>query len=275
VADRYAVWLDRDVVAVRGPDAGTYLQGQLTQDLLSPDVSVSTWSWVLSPQGKVDALVRVTRVSDDWLLDTDRGWGPALVDRLNRFKLRTKVDIELETLKVLGHRNTGYFGYPPSVIPFSWGHLNGYDEIGDDPRPPDGTAVMAAEDYEAERIAAGFPRMGAELTSKTIPAETGFVDRTVSFTKGCYTGQELVARIDSRGSNVARRLRSLELPEPVDAGADLVDDEGNVAGAVTSAAHSAARGWVGLGYVRRGVDVPGRLQAGPGGPQVEVRELPS
>ena len=64
-------------------------------------------------------------------------------------------------------------------------------------------------EYEAVRIAAGIPRMGAELTDKTIPGETGLIELTVSFTKGCYTGQELVARIDSRGGNVPRHLRRL------------------------------------------------------------------
>lgn len=75
--DRYAAWLDRDVVAVTGPDAGSFLQGQISQDVLALDGDKDTvWSWVLSPMGKVDALVRVTRLSpDSWLLDTDGGWG--------------------------------------------------------------------------------------------------------------------------------------------------------------------------------------------------------
>ena len=268
------MWLERDTVTVSGPDAATYLQGQLSQDVQSL-TDTSTWSWLLSPQGKVDALVRVTPLSgDDWLLDTDAGWGETLVTRLNRFKLRTKVEIQPQPWKVLGHRNTGYFAYAPEVIGFQWGHLRGYDEIGPDPRPPDGIPLMAAPDYEAERIAAGFPRMGAELDDKTIPAETGLIDRTVSFTKGCYTGQELVARIDARGSNVPRRLRGLVFTEAVAPGTALVDPDGKAAGTVTSAGHSAQRGWVGLGYVRRGVDVPGRVVAGEGGPEVEVRELP-
>jgi folate-binding protein YgfZ len=133
---------------------------------------------------------------------------------------------------------------------------------------------VPAEEYEAERIAAGLPKMGAELTEKTIPAEAGVIDRTVSFTKGCYTGQELVARIDSRGGNVPRRLRALLLPDRVEPGTELADSDGRPAGTVTSVAFSAARGWVAMAYVRRGVDVPGELWAGPGGPPVGVRELP-
>jgi folate-binding protein YgfZ len=69
--------------------------------------------------------------------------------------------------------------------------------------------------WEAARIEAGIPAYGREITESTIAAEVGLVDRTVSFTKGCFTGQELVARIDSRGSKVARRLLGLVVEPPV------------------------------------------------------------
>jgi folate-binding protein YgfZ len=115
--------------------------------------------------------------------------------------------------------------------------------------------------------------MGAELTDKTIPGETGLIEQTVSFTKGCYTGQELVARIDSRGGHVPRRLRLLVAAGRVEAGTALLDGSGANAGMVTSVA-AAGTAWVALGYVRRGVDVPAILRGGPDGPDVEVRELP-
>jgi folate-binding protein YgfZ len=116
--------------------------------------------------------------------------------------------------------------------------------------------------------------MGAELTEKTIPAETDLIDWTVSFTKGCYTGQELVARIDSRGGNVPRHLRGMLLPAGVGPGTELTDTDGRPAGTVTSAAVSASLGPVGLGYVRRGIEVPAVVRAGLDGPEVMVRELP-
>jgi folate-binding protein YgfZ len=134
--------------------------------------------------------------------------------------------------------------------------------------------VLSAADWEARRIAAGLPKMGAELTEKTIPAETDLIPWTVSFTKGCYTGQELVARIDSRGGNVPRHLRGLLLPDAIGPGTELVDAAGRAAGAVTSAAMSASLGRIGLGYVRRGIETPATLRAGPDGPEVMVRELP-
>jgi tRNA-modifying protein YgfZ len=94
----------------------------------------------------------------------------------------------------------------------------------------------------------------------------------VSFTKGCYTGQELVARVDSRGGNVPRHLVGLSMDGPVEPGTDLLSGE-RPAGVLTSAAPLPTGGWVGLGYLKRGFDPPVRLAAGPGGPAVEARSL--
>lgn len=271
MAESYAVWLDRDVLSAKGPDAGTYLQGQLSQDVLAIPANGSAWSWLLSPQGKVDALVRVTRRSDDdWLIDTDGGFGEAVLTRLNKFKLRSKVEFDVLPWRVL--RLIGVETVDGEVaVPFAWGPAGGVDLFGTDPPVPDGSEAGSPEEYEARRILAGFPKMGAELTDKTIPAEVGAIDATVSFTKGCYTGQELVARIDSRGSNVPRNLRSLQPNASVPAGAELVDADGKAVGNVTSVA-AWNGGWVALGYVRRSVDVPGTVWAD--GVEVAVQELP-
>jgi folate-binding protein YgfZ len=274
MAERYAVWLDRDVVGAAGPDAETFLQGQLSQDIVALPEGGSAWSWLLAPTGKVDALLRVSRLAgEDWVLDTDRGWGDAVIARLNRFKLRTKVELAIRPWQVLGLRGD-VAGLPveSQAMP-AWPGVAGVDLIGPAPAVPGGWPVMPAAEYEAARIAAGIPRMGAELTDKTIPGETGLIEQTVSFTKGCYTGQELVARIDSRGGHVPRRLCGLVPAERVEPGTTLVDGTGANAGTVTSVAHSARTGWVALGYVRRGVEVPATLRAGPDGPEVEVREL--
>ena len=106
------------------------------------------------------------------------------------------------------------------ALPFEWNGWTGVDLLGPqdvilgpgDTALPDGITACGADAVEACRIVSGIPAMGTELTSKTIAAEAGLVERTVSFTKGCYTGQELVARLDSRGSNVARRLVGLVGP---------------------------------------------------------------
>jgi tRNA-modifying protein YgfZ len=279
VPDRYGVWLDRDVIEVTGPESGSFLQGQLSQDTDGLDVGGSAWSWVLAPTGKVDALVRITRAAEDrWLLDTDRGWGDALLSRLNRFKLRTKAELASVPWKVLGlrgegvatHAGTGRADAGGAVVA-AWPGVPGVDVLGASVEVPEGFELIDAAAYEAIRIASGIPRMGAELTDKTIPAETGLIDLTVSFTKGCYTGQELVARIDSRGGHVPRHLRGLAMAEGVEPGTDL-ESEGKVVGTVTSAAAGPDGRWVGLGYVRRGSDPPLTV-AVSGAPDVKVEVL--
>jgi folate-binding protein YgfZ len=115
--------------------------------------------------------------------------------------------------------------------------------------------IVSAAAFEVARIESGVPRMGAELTEKTIPEETGLVARTVSFTKGCYTGQELVARIDSRGGNVPRRLRSLVLDDLAPVGASVLFGT-KVVGTLTSVAAHPAGGAVALAYLGRDVSVP-------------------
>ena len=102
--------------------------------------------------------------------------------------------------------------------------------------------------------------MGRELDEGTIPAEAGVVDMSVSFTKGCYTGQELVARIDSRGGNVPRRLRGVVVGEgPAPVGAAVMAD-GKEAGRLTSVAYSPGLGaTVALAYIRRAVEPPAEV----------------
>jgi folate-binding protein YgfZ len=119
--------------------------------------------------------------------------------------------------------------------------------------------------------------MGRELTEKTIPQEAGsLVEHAVSFTKGCYTGQELVARLEARGANVARRLRGVVL-DPAGEGLDdvtlvLADRE---VGRLTSVAWSPRfAAPVALAYVRRDVVLPAVAKLTPGGAGAEIRELP-
>ena len=252
-------WVEvpRDVVRVTGPDAVSFLQGQVSQDVAGlPADGSSAWSFVLQPQGKVDAWFRVTRTGDEAvLLDVDGGFGAALVARLERFKLRTKADFELlsgwRCLAVRGVATGG--GVDPG-----WPGVEGTDHLGPVLARPERIAEGTLDQYEALRIECGVPAMGRELTDRTIPAEAGVVERSVSFTKGCYTGQELVARIDSRGGNVPRRLRGLILDgEEVPADGATLRIEGVDVGTITSAAWSARLGAVvALAYVKRDVEVP-------------------
>ena len=266
-----AVWTDRDVLRAAGPDAVSFLQGQLSQDVEAMAVGGSAWSFLLQPQGKVDALVRVTRTADDAVIvDVDGGWGEAVLARLNRFKLRVKADIErLDGWKCLAVRGVEPEGDVVGVPAFG----KGGDVLGPEPSVPDGVALCDPAAYETLRIEHGWPAMGAELTDRTIPAEAGIVERTVSFTKGCFTGQELVARIDSRGGNVPRRLRGLVVQGHAAVG-DAVAVDGKEVGALTSVATSPAfpDATVALGYIGRDVEPP--AAATVGSLAAEVRPLP-
>jgi folate-binding protein YgfZ len=292
-----ALALERDVVRAAGPDAEKYLQGQTSQDIAALQIGSSAWALVLAPQGKLDAFVRVHRAGpEEFLLVTDGGVGQALVARLNRFKLRTNADMDQLDWTVVAVRGPAAgqglatSGPVPGTgcvaVPFEWGDLVGYDLVGPAPAFPAGVPEVGAEAYEAARIEAGFPRHGAELDERTVPAEAGLVKACVSFTKGCYTGQELVARIDSRGSNVPRHLRGLLLSGPAKPGSVLLDGrpggaerpvaagaqeagsaEAKGLGRLTSVAFSPRLGWVALGYVGRGVEVgTSLLVAGGSGP---------
>jgi len=220
-----------DQVVVAGPQAESYLQGQLSQDIAALKSGDTATALLLEPTGKMGFWLQVERTADDtFVLAVDAGQGEAVLERLNRFKLRTKVMFELQ--------------------------------------PGSGSRD------ELERILAGRPRHGTEIVAgETIPAELGqqLIDGSVSFTKGCYTGQELVARIDARGGHVPRHLRRLTfaatgpdaLPEP---GTELLVDS-KVVGRLTSVAWSSDdQQAVALGFVGRAVDVPGRVELAGFGP---------
>ncbi|HZQ86820.1 MAG TPA: glycine cleavage T C-terminal barrel domain-containing protein [Acidimicrobiales bacterium] len=254
-----AVWLARDVLRLHGPDTITYLQGQLSQDVEALAVGDSALSFLLQPQGKVDALVRVTRTGDDEVVvDVDGGWGEAVNTRLTRFKLRSKFEIEALDWKCIALRGPQAHDIATTglAVDADWPGLPGVDLLGPDPQVPDGVRVCDHDAYRAVRIEAGVPEMGAELDERTIPQEAGIADRAVSFTKGCYTGQELVARLDARGNNVPRHLRGIvvatNVVPPVHAS---LERDGKVVGALTSVGESLDRhAPVALAYVSRAVE---------------------
>lgn len=230
-SQRFWTEYSRDVVQVAGADALTYLQSQLSQDLRPVQVGQSVWSFVLQPTGKLDVLLRVWRTDDDtFVLDTDEGFGEVLVARLNRFKIRVKADITALDWKCVAVRGAGEV---PADALVAWGE--GYDLLGADVRPPAGVEQGTAEDLLAARIDAVWPQMGAEIKSgETIPAETGITAVAVSFTKGCYPGQELVERMDSRGATAPKLLQRIVL------------GDGEPVGTITSRSGSVA-----LAYVKR------------------------
>ncbi len=277
--DAGLVVLDREVILATGEAVVDYLQGQLSQDVADMGPGVARWAFILQPQGKVDAWFRVTRLDEaTFVLDIDAGWADQLLARLERFKLRTPVTFEKVDWQVTAARGPAVPtpAAPPDparglVVPVEWPGEVGWDLIGDggaDLGLPECEPAAA----EALRIEAGRPRMGHELDDATIPNETGMVPLSVSFTKGCYTGQELVARLDSRGNNTPRRLVGIHLTGPVESGTPLLHEDKDV-GRITSVAAVSSFGHpVALAYLARGVDLPADLDAA--GEQARAVALP-
>jgi folate-binding protein YgfZ len=282
----------RDFVAVEGRDALSFMQGQLSQDVEAVPPGGSADTLLLSPQGKIEALGRLSRTGEsELLLDVEGRYGERVVERLARFKLRVKAEIgllEWSCVSLRGPRAAGLAEgeeWAPRpwrevatavALPATWPGFEGVDLAGPAPEPPPGARPCGPEAWEAARIEAGVPRMGAELDSKTIPAEAWLNERAVSLTKGCYTGQELVARLDARGNKVARHLRGLRVSGAAlpPMGAELLAG-GKTAGRVTSAAPTPA-GPVALAYVSRQVAPPAEVEvAWEGGRAAgRVEELP-
>ncbi|HUR50067.1 MAG TPA: glycine cleavage T C-terminal barrel domain-containing protein [Acidimicrobiales bacterium] len=250
-----------DVVEVTGEDAVKFLDGQLSQAVASIPPGGSAWSFVLQPQGKVVALVRVSVISaNEVWLDCDAGLGEILVERLNRFRLRVKANLSHRTADAVSVRGPESQGLarPQGALDSLWPSWPGWDVLGS-AECPAGVPTCSLEAWETVRIRAGLPVNGSDLTDKTIPAESGLVPLAASMTKGCYVGQELVARIDSRG-HVNRHLRTLDLQGSVPPmGAELVaaDAAGayKTVGTITSSSFSHLAGHaIALAYVRREVD---------------------
>jgi folate-binding protein YgfZ len=228
---------DAGVVTVDGPDARSFLQSLVSQDLDPLADGDWTRSLLLQPQGKLTAsFMLLQRSPESFVLVTDEGYGGVLADALNRFRLRVKAEVVDRS----GEWDVWWPTDGPPVIA---------------PRgasPPSGD-VLDADAYERWRIAAGVPRLGVDVDDRTIPQEAFLERDAVSFTKGCFLGQELVCRIDTRG-HVNRHLRRIEVRGAVPPASAEVVAEGKVVGTLTSVAPAGEGGAVALGTVRREVE---------------------
>lgn len=302
------VHLERSVVEVSGDRVAELIAGLLTNDVEGLGIDRALYSLMLTPKGRPVAEMRVVRRSGGiWLDMPDACLEAALVHlgrylppRLARFQvaeawrrlsvvgplagralealpLTPPLD-QLETLQA------AHAEEPPLATVIRRERIEGpgFDVYTTDVGAWEELLVAAVERvgggivgpaaYDAWRIERGVPEYGTEIDLDVLPQETGQEKRSISFTKGCYTGQEVVARIHYRG-HVNRQLRGLSFDEAEDggpgryAGAELFDGDRSV-GRVTSAAAHPVRGLVGLGYVRREVEPPARLAVEPGGVDV-------
>jgi len=254
-----ATAIQRDIVIVGGADAAQYLQTQLTQDVDSLQAGQSTWSFLLAPKSGIEFMLRVTRSqTGDFILDVETSYGAALRSRLDGLLFRMDVLFEESHWPGVALRGPGAVAFEsdaPVVATLPWQEHEAVDLVGPNVSLPDGVATGDAELVEQVRLDAGWPAMGTEIHEDVTPSMTGLVDKLVAFDKGCYTGQEFVARVYFRGAKPPRRLVQLISPndEALDADCDI-RIEGNAVGIVTSAAGS-----MGLGYLKRSVETPGEV----------------
>jgi len=216
------VWadLERDVVIVQGDDAGTFLHSQLAQDINSLPVGGSVHSLLLAPTGHVVALVRVVRHVDTvYTLDVERGFGQKVIDRLQRYVLRSKVAMRTSDWVVRAFRGEGAaasVGRVAGLAQAQWGSDDAVDVVAEPSSLPlTGERVDAAV-VDATRVDSSWPSMGIDIEEGDVPATTGVVQVAVSFSKGCYPGQELVERMDSRNTTAPVVLRAVPVDSLVD-----------------------------------------------------------
>lgn len=204
---------------------------------------------LLTPKSRLIAPLRILRrAGDDFLILTEPGLGERVRGELERFRLASNAEIAEEE-----HDSTLVLGAepPPGAIPSPDYGLPAFEQL--DARAPEGAEPIAEDELELLRIASRTPAWGRELDDRVLPAEAGLVERAVSFTKGCYPGQEPIARLHYRGRpNRGLRVLELEGEEVPPYDAELIHGE-KVVGRVTSAVRENGR-VLALGYVR--TDVP-------------------
>jgi tRNA-modifying protein YgfZ len=259
---------ERGKLALTGPEAKTFLHGQVTNDIEGLAPGQGCYAAFLTHKGKMLGDMRVFDLGDELLLDCERVALQELFNMIRRYKLGLDVELEKRTLEL------GLFSViGPSELPVGAQEhacarvsLGGADvilartDVGVDVffaaadrdavrealEFPDGDEVMA----EIVRVESGRPRFGVDLDSDSvIPQEAGLNERAVSFTKGCYVGQETVARLYYRGKP-NRRLRGVQLSAPAPTGAELRLGEKTV-GRLGSSVVSPSFGPIGLAIVRR------------------------
>lgn len=237
---------------VEGPDAARFLQGLLSNDVARLAPGEGEFALLLDERGHIVAAMRVRRDdAESFTLVLDPAASDAVAQTLVRYHFSEDLDLlgpePAETLVVTVPPPAGAAAVP-GIVPGTWELLVDDQDAG---LHASGLPEAPAEALEELRVLRGAARVGVDTGPRTLVQEAALEDRAVSFTKGCYLGQETVARAQHRG-RVNRVLRGLSSPAPLPPGA-AVRFDGREVGAVTSAARSREFGEVGLGILRREV----------------------
>jgi folate-binding protein YgfZ len=290
---------ERGKLALSGADAKPFLQGQVTNDVESLSDGEGCYAAFLTPKGKMLGDLRILDTFEGLSLDTERVALQELFNMIRRFKVGYRIELHKRTLE----RGLLSLVGPASDQVAHTGDLSerehthapveveaivarairtdvGVDLLCD---AADTQALLAAVEgrgaaqvpesaVECLRVERGRPRYGIDLDDTVIPEEAGLNARAVSFTKGCYVGQETVARLHYRGKP-NRHLRGLLLSGPAERGDELRSGE-RVVGTLTTVASSPACGSIGLAIVRREAQLGSTVAVGGAGITARVVEVP-
>jgi folate-binding protein YgfZ len=290
---------ERGKLALTGSGAKEFLAGQTTNDIEALSPGSGCYAAFLTPKGKMLGDLRVLALGDELFLDTERVALQALFDMIRRFKIGFDVElhkrtIECSMLSLIGPQATriiGAKGLPDTEHANARAEIEGVASVlvrtdaGVDvicdaaDRATVSEALLNAgaqpvsnEAAEIIRVEHGRPRYGIDLDDTVIPQEAGLNERAVSFTKGCYVGQETVARLHYKGKP-NRHLRGLRLSAPAEPGAELRLGERSV-GRLSSSVLSPRHGPIGQALVRREAEPGATVSVGEHGVSAEVLELP-
>ena len=262
----------RALLWAEGPDAADFLQGVLSQDVAGMAPGETARSFLLEPRGKLRDLLWVLRGEGRVGLVTTPARLDSTRSALERWKLRVDVELRADLRTAFetwgpdapappggGWAENGEGGLAaqlaerPVRLCLAAGFTGGFLEKG-------GARPMGRLAYDTLRAEAGEPLMGVDVDEKTIPQETGLVAEAVSFAKGCYLGQELVARIDSRG-RVNRRLCAVVMPAgAVPPEGALVESGGRTVGRLTTVGRANPAGAVALSLIHREAEAGERVE---------------
>jgi tRNA-modifying protein YgfZ len=292
---------ERGKLALSGPDGKAFLQGQVSNDVEALSTGEGCYAAFLTPKGKMLGDLRILDSGDELLLDTERVALHELFNMIRRFSVGYQVELHKRTLEcgllsLVGPASDAIARAAElpetehAHIPVDIGESRarairtdvGVDLLCDASDVEAliavlhdaGAAPVSEEAVECLRIEHGRPRYGIDLDDTVIPQEAGLNERAVSFTKGCYVGQETVARLHYRGKP-NRHLRGLRLSAPAVRGAQ-VTFEGRAVGQLGTVAVSPRFGAIALAFVRRAVPVGASVAVDSGSSDVaaEVVELP-
>ncbi len=296
---------ERGKLALEGPDAIEFLNGQVTNELDGLAPGEGRYAAFLTHKGKMLGDLRILAVPDGGpdagmlLLDTERAALQALFDMIRRYKVGFRVELHKRTveralLSLIGPRSVavaqadGLASAEHSSVPVqidSVAALAVRTDLGVDlfceaaererlweALRSRGATPIELQAAECLRIESGRPRYGLDLDDTVIPQEAGLNERAVSFTKGCYVGQETVARLYYKG-RPNRHLRGLRLSAPAPHGSELRFG-GRAVGHLGSSAPSPHLGPIGLALVRREAEPGSTLEVGDEGVTAQLLELP-